>query len=55
MGSIHFVAKALTNGAPVNGWDVWFYKDDNGKKIVIDELRSKLRALPLSLSGRGTR
>jgi modification methylase len=42
-GSIHGVAKALMNGAPVNGWDVWFYKDANGNKIVIDELREKIR------------
>ena len=41
-GSIHFVAKSLLNGAPVNGWDVWFYKDENGNKIVIDELRKKI-------------
>ena len=42
-GSIHGVAKSLMNGAPVNGWDVWFYKDENGNKIVIDELREKIR------------
>jgi len=42
-GSIHGVAKALTNGAPVNGWDVWFYKDEHGKKIAIDELRKTFR------------
>jgi site-specific DNA-methyltransferase (adenine-specific) len=42
-GSIHFVAKSLMNGSPVNGWAVWFYKDENGKRIVIDELREKLR------------
>ena len=42
-GSIHGVAKALMNGAPVNGWDTWFYKDENGKKIVIDELRKTFR------------
>ena len=41
-GSIHGVAKSLMNGAPVNGWDVWFYKNGNGNKIVIDELRKKL-------------
>lgn len=46
-GSIHFIAKSLLNGAPVNGWDVWFFKDEKGNKIVIDELRS------LSLKGRG--
>ncbi|MBK9926621.1 MAG: site-specific DNA-methyltransferase [Anaerolineales bacterium] len=42
-GSIHGVAKALMNGAPVNGWDMWLYKDENGKKIVIDELRKIFR------------
>ena len=42
-GSIHFVARSLMNGAPVNGWDVWFYKDAKGNKIVIDELRGKNR------------
>jgi site-specific DNA-methyltransferase (adenine-specific) len=53
-GSIHTVAKSLMNGAPVNGWDVWFYKDDHGKKIPIDELREKIRVNPLSLKGRGS-
>ena len=52
-GSIHGVAKALMNGAPVNGWDMWLYKDESGKKIVIDELREKIRADSLSLKGRG--
>lgn len=42
-GSIHGVAKSLMNGAPANGWDVWFYKDENGNRIVIDELRRKLQ------------
>lgn len=42
-GSIHGVAKALMENAPANGWDLWFYKDKSGKKIVIDELRSKMR------------
>jgi modification methylase len=43
-GSIHHVAKSLMNGAPANGWDLWSYRDDSGKKIVIDELREKLRS-----------
>jgi len=43
-GSIHFVAKALMNGAPVNGWEVWSYEDASGNKIVIDDLREKLRS-----------
>jgi len=42
--SIHGVAKSLMNGAPANGWDVWFYKDESGDKIVIDELRKKIRS-----------
>jgi len=52
-GSIHGVAKALMNGAPVNGWEMWLYEEENGNKIVIDELRKKMRADSLSLSGRG--
>lgn len=42
-GSIHGTAKALMNGAPVNGWDMWFYKDGSGQMVVIDELRQLLR------------
>lgn len=42
-GSIHGVARALMDGAPANGWDVWFYKDGNGNKIAIDELRKTFR------------
>jgi modification methylase len=43
-GSIHGLAKSLMGNAPANGWDLWFYKDENGRKIVIDELRKKLRS-----------
>lgn len=43
-GSIHGVAKALMAGAPANGWDLWSYENENGKKIRIDELREKLRS-----------
>jgi hypothetical protein len=42
-GSIHGAAKALMNGAPVNGWDMWLYKNEDGEKITIDELRKKIR------------
>ena len=42
-GSIHSVARVLMEDAPANGWNVWFYKNENGKKIVIDELREKIR------------
>jgi len=44
-GSIHGVAKSLMGDAPANGWDLWFYKDENGKKKVINELREKIRKL----------
>ena len=43
-GSIHGVAKSLMGNAPANGWDLWFYMDESGKKIVINELREKLRS-----------
>lgn len=43
-GSIHGVARSLMNGAPANGWDLWLYKDDSGKKIPIDTLREKSRS-----------
>lgn len=43
-GSIHFVAKSLLRNAPVNGWDVWYYKE-RGKLKSIDILREKIRGL----------
>lgn len=42
-GSIHGVAKSLLGDAPANGWDVWFYKDEGGKKKAIGELREMIR------------
>ena len=42
-GSIHGVAKALIDNAPANGWDLWFYEDEQGNRIVIDELRETIR------------
>lgn len=42
-GSIHAVAKSLTSGAPVNGWDVWYYKNESGMLTSINDLREKLR------------
>jgi modification methylase len=41
-GSIHGVARMLLDNAPANGWDLWFYKDENAEKKVIDELRQAL-------------
>jgi len=28
----------------VNGWEMWLYKDEGGNKIVINELRDKMRS-----------
>jgi site-specific DNA-methyltransferase (adenine-specific) len=42
-GSIHGVAKSLSNGAPANGWDCWFIEDNNGNRISIDKLRQIIR------------
>jgi modification methylase len=44
-GSIHGVARTLMGGAPVNGWDVWYYKDENGTRQVLDKLRDKYREM----------
>lgn len=41
-GSIHAVAKSLMKNAPVNGWDVWYYKE-RGTLKSIDMLREKIR------------
>jgi DNA modification methylase len=41
-GSIHSLAKSLAGGT-INGWDAWLFKE-NGKLLVINELREKIRA-----------
>jgi modification methylase len=42
-GSIHAVARALMDGVPANGWELWMFEDAAGKKRKIDELRLSLR------------
>jgi modification methylase len=42
-GSIHHTGSFLMNGSPCNGWDNWYYEDEQGELRVIDELREKLR------------
>jgi modification methylase len=42
-GSIHAVAKSLSNGAPANGWDCWFFEDAKGERVLINCLRSQIR------------
>ena len=42
-GSIHSAAKNFLRGSSVNGWDSWYIKNEKGEKILLDELRSKIR------------
>jgi modification methylase len=39
-GSIHQTAKYLSDGKPSNGWDRWYYENENSVLKQIDELRS---------------
>ena len=43
-GSIHAVARSLSNGAPANGWDCWCFEDANGDRVLIDCLRAQIRS-----------
>jgi len=42
-GSIHQIGAAISNQPACNGWEHWFYEDDNGDLVVIDNLREKIR------------
>jgi modification methylase len=43
IGSIHQVASRIKN-APCNGWEHWYYEDPlNDQRLVIDELRERVR------------
>ena len=42
-GSIHGVAKSLSNGAPANGWECWRLKDGSGSLVQINKLRQQIR------------
>jgi len=42
-GSIHSVARALSNNRPTNGWDCWLYATGSGQFIPIDMLRDQIR------------
>ena len=41
-GSIHKTARHYTNGAPSNGWDLW-YLQENGQLRKLDEIRERFR------------
>lgn len=40
-GSIHQVAKHILGDKPSNGWQHWYYEDQNGELKPIDDLRSQ--------------
>ena len=40
IGSIHQTAKHISDDKPSNGWQHWFYENQNGSLKPIDELRS---------------
>jgi len=42
-GSIHQAGKYYMNGAPCNGWEHWYIKND-GNLIQLDEIRQRYRA-----------
>ena len=42
-GSIHQVARAILN-APCNGWTTWYYENEAGDRIPVDQLRQALRS-----------
>ena len=41
--SIHRVGSALSNGAPCNGWQHWYYETEDGSLRPIDDLRQQVR------------
>ncbi len=42
-GSIHQVGRHLMDGSPCNGWEHWYYEDEEGELRPIDVLRQRLR------------
>ncbi|MEP0766450.1 MAG: site-specific DNA-methyltransferase [Fimbriimonadia bacterium] len=44
VGSIHQVGRELSNGSPCNGWEHWYFEDDDGDLVGIDVLRQRLLA-----------
>jgi site-specific DNA-methyltransferase (adenine-specific) len=44
-GSIHQIARLLSDGSPCNGWDLWYFEAKDGNLHPIDELRREFRNL----------
>jgi modification methylase len=42
-GSIHQIGRHLMSGSPCNGWEHWYFKDQDGSLEPIDSLRERLR------------
>lgn len=42
-GSIHQIGAAIGNLPACNGWEHWFYENDQGELVVIDNLRETIR------------
>jgi len=49
-GSIHQAGKHLSGGSPCNGWEHWYYEDDNGQLLAIDLLRQAAREILIEQS-----
>lgn len=43
IGTIHQMARKLTDGRPCNGWDHWFYENEEGELASINVLRQQVR------------
>ncbi|MCS6835531.1 MAG: DNA methyltransferase [Anaerolineae bacterium] len=42
-GSIHQIGARLGQQPACNGWEHWYYKDEGGQLVVIDDLRERVR------------
>jgi len=42
-GSIHQVGLTLTGGGPYNGWEYWYYEDQEGNLVPLNALREVIR------------
>jgi hypothetical protein len=49
-GSIHSIAKFISNDAPINGWECWLY-EDHGKRQSINDLRQTIQLKEVAKNG----
>jgi modification methylase len=43
-GSIHQIGTQIMNGSPCNGWEHWYFENDEGELETINKLREIIRA-----------